>query len=193
MGAAEVVPGRECGACKVCCIAPTIDDPEIQKEAGKRCRHCKDGGEGGCGIYESRPRPCRVFFCAWRRLASFPEDWRPDITGVYGTLDAATVNGKECVALTLTLLHSEMAIIRHRPFVEFIRTTVLDDLPIYLALAGPPGHKPLRTLLNTPAMVAAARASVEAVCGLLHDAVQVIRAHPPLPYAIRHTGNNTGV
>lgn len=193
MGTAEVVPGRECGACRVCCIAPTIDDPEIQKKSGTRCRHCTEDERGGCGIYANRPTPCRVFYCAWRRLASFPDDWRPDLTGVFGTLDAATINGKQGVALTLTLLHSEMNIIRHRPFVEFIRVTVLDDLPIYLALAGPPGHKPLRTLLNTPAMRDAARASNEDVCRLLHEAVHVIKAHPPLAYTLRHHGNDTGI
>ncbi len=192
MGTAGVVPGRECGACRVCCIAPTIDDPEIQKQSGTRCRHCTDSGAGGCVIYDSRPTPCRAFYCAWRRLPSFPEDWRPDLTGVFGTLDPAVIQGQSGIALTLTLLHSEMNIIRHRPFVEFIRTTVRDGSPIYLALAGPPGHRPLRTLLNTPAMRAAAGASDEDVCRLLQDAVRTIKAHPPIPYTPQHRGNDAG-
>ena len=91
MGTADVVPGRECGECMVCCIAPTIDDPEIQKGSGTRCRHCAPAGAGGCAIYASRPKTCREFFCAWRRLASFPEDWRPDLTGVFATLDGAVI------------------------------------------------------------------------------------------------------
>lgn len=191
MGTADVVAGRECGECRVCCIAPTIDDPEIQKRSGTRCRHCKDGGDGGCAIYESRPTPCRAFFCAWRRLASFPDDWRPDLTGVFGTLDPAVIDGQQRIALTVTLLRGEMNIIRHLPFVEFIRTAVLEGSPVYLALPGPPGHKPLRTCLNTQAMSEAARAGNEYVCGLLHEAVRAIRTHPALPYALCHSGNDT--
>jgi hypothetical protein len=193
MGTADVVPGRECGACRVCCIAPTIDDPEIQKRSGTRCRHCTDGGTGGCGIYESRPTPCRVFFCAWRRLASFPEDWRPDRTGVYGTLDAAVIDGRQRIALTITLLHSETTVIRHLPFVAFVRATVLEGLPLYLALPGPPGHRPIRTFLNSETMTQAAHSGDAQVCALLHEAVNAIRAHPPLPYALRHSGNDTGI
>lgn len=49
--------------------------------AGKPCQHCK---KSGCAIYEKRPEnPCRTFRCAWLdNPAEFPEDMRPDVSGV---------------------------------------------------------------------------------------------------------------
>ena len=70
-----LIPGRDCGGCTVCCVFPTINKPEIQKQSGVRCRHCH---ETGCGIYDSRPPVCRAYYCAWRTVDIFGEDWRPD-------------------------------------------------------------------------------------------------------------------
>ena len=33
----QVIEGRECGSCTVCCVALTIDDPALQKVQGYRC------------------------------------------------------------------------------------------------------------------------------------------------------------
>ncbi|MGE3477231.1 MAG: hypothetical protein AB7H70_15620 [Rhodospirillaceae bacterium] len=44
----------------------------------------------------------------------------------------AVIEGKEGIALTLTLFHSEMNIIRHCPFVKFIRMTVLEAVCAWL-------------------------------------------------------------
>ena len=63
------VQGRECGSCQVCCIAPSIDNPDIQKMAGSPCRHSL---QGGCSIYEDRPEVCRTFFAAGGGLRAFP-------------------------------------------------------------------------------------------------------------------------
>lgn len=64
---------------------------------------------------------------------------------------------------------------------------------MYLALPSPQGHKPLRTLLNNSAMREATHHSAERVCGLLHHAIETIKAHPALPYTLQHAGNDTGV
>jgi hypothetical protein len=75
-----LVPGRECGECAVCCTHPRIDDPELQKPGGVRCINCPVGG--GCAIYEARPKPCRAFFCGWRRIGYLGDEWRPDRCGI---------------------------------------------------------------------------------------------------------------
>ena len=31
-----LIAGRDCGECTVCCVAPSIDKPEIQKLSGAR-------------------------------------------------------------------------------------------------------------------------------------------------------------
>ena len=79
MGARELVAGRDCGACTACCITPSIDNAEIQKISGVRCRHCVGNA---CDIYDTRPKVCRAFHCAWRYLPALGENWRPDKSGV---------------------------------------------------------------------------------------------------------------
>ena len=74
-----LVAGRDCGNCTVCCVAPNIDKPEIQKLSGAACRHRT---AGGCAIYESRPFLCRRFYCVWRTVDIFGEAWRPGKSGV---------------------------------------------------------------------------------------------------------------
>ena len=44
-------PGGACGACDVCCVALTIDDPALRKAQGYRCHHVVILGNG-CGIYD---------------------------------------------------------------------------------------------------------------------------------------------
>ena len=48
-----------------------IDHPDLQKMPGTTCRNCKSGG---CQIYETRPDPCRRFFCGWRYLPDLGKD-----------------------------------------------------------------------------------------------------------------------
>ena len=76
----ELVANRECGKCVVCCKVLTIDDPQLQKLPGVMCGNCKTGS--GCKIYDTRPDPCRGFFCGWRYLRELDDKWRPDKSGV---------------------------------------------------------------------------------------------------------------
>ena len=78
--APDLVAGRECGTCNVCCVALTIDDPALRKAQGYRCRNATR--DNGCTIYEDRPGTCRAFFCGWRRLKWVREPLRPDRSGV---------------------------------------------------------------------------------------------------------------
>lgn len=189
MGSTWVVPGRDCGDCMVCCIVPTIDDPDIQKKPGMHCRHCATG----CTIYDSRPKPCRDFYCAWRMLPALGPDWRPDLSGVFGILDKAVIEGKVVIALTLILNSDPARIILNGAFVSFIQTNILQNLPIYLSLPGPPGHVPLRTLISGSGAVALAHRGEGHVRVLLEKAVMFLKTQPPRPYALRHGGNDTSV
>ena len=69
-----VAPGRECGACTMCCKVYTF--PEIAKPAGVWCRHCTPGR--GCAIHDALPNQCREFFCLWMMDGTMPPGWRPD-------------------------------------------------------------------------------------------------------------------
>jgi hypothetical protein len=82
---------------------------ELQKPAGKNCRHqlgvrvgdpdqveTGKGSQpnsigrigGGCGIYHDRPQICRAYQCLWRQ-GGLEDDERPDETG--GIVDLETI------------------------------------------------------------------------------------------------------
>lgn len=65
---------RACGDCTLCCKVMAIE--ELDKAAGKWCRHCKPGH--GCQIYDSRPSECRDFNCLWLIDQRFGPHWRPN-------------------------------------------------------------------------------------------------------------------
>src|SRR5262249_20266528 len=118
---AELVPGRECGDCTVCCTVPTIDQPGIQKPAGATCRHC----DHGCRIHATRPEVCRVYFCAWRQMEIFSDDWRPDRSGVFSELETDVPDYlMASVGISLTLTGNPLKTIRQAWFIEFIATCI---------------------------------------------------------------------
>lgn len=80
----DLVPGRECGECTACCKISAINAPTLRKPAGILCPNCTGAG---CGVYETRPEPCRTFFCLWRRVATMPDELRPDRIGVMFTIE----------------------------------------------------------------------------------------------------------
>ena len=76
----ELVPGRECGGCTVCCTELHINTESLKKLAGVRCPNLRD--DCLCAIYAARPKPCRDFECGWRVMAQLGQDWRPDLSGI---------------------------------------------------------------------------------------------------------------
>src|SRR5690349_15196843 len=74
-----LVEGRSCGTCTVCCYTLPIDTPEFQKMPGAVCKNCAGRG---CGIYETRPNPCRGFYCGWWMIPQLDDEWRPDRSGI---------------------------------------------------------------------------------------------------------------
>jgi hypothetical protein len=72
--AARVVPGRACGTCTLCCKVIAVTD--FDKPPGTWCAHCVRGN--GCGIYETRPADCRIFFCHWMTEKSLGPEWKPE-------------------------------------------------------------------------------------------------------------------
>lgn len=80
----QVLSDRVCGDCTMCCTVLTVDTPDFGKPAGTPCVHLTSSG---CGIHADRPRICRTWFCAWRRVAGLPEEARPDRSGILVSLD----------------------------------------------------------------------------------------------------------
>ncbi|MEH6451467.1 MAG: hypothetical protein V7782_00355 [Psychromonas sp.] len=76
----HLVPGRECGACTVCCVVLFIDDVNFKKPADQVCENLMK--KGGCKIYSKRPYVCKDWYCAWRFMGQLDETWRPDLSGI---------------------------------------------------------------------------------------------------------------
>ncbi len=141
-----LVPGRECGACNVCCVALTIDDPELQKVQGYRCKNMLP--DKGCAIYATRPDTCRRFFCGWRQLKWVPETLRPDISGVLVRLhyEVSQTKGTKKLGVMVTLLTD--AALKAEGLAETIGAAVAADIPVFLHVPGPPGYTAAEARMN---------------------------------------------
>ncbi len=134
----ELVAGRECGSCNVCCVALTIDDPALQKVQGYRCPNTLP--DKGCAIYEARPHTCRTFYCGWRRLKWVRQTLRPDRSGVLVRLhnEVSTANGTRRMGVAVTLLDN--AALKADGLAETVAAAVAAGVPTFLHVPGPPGY-----------------------------------------------------
>ncbi len=71
---AAIVPGRDCGACSMCCKLTHV--ASLAKPAGQWCAHVDHGH--GCAIYADRPGECRAFVCDWLINPKLTPEWKPD-------------------------------------------------------------------------------------------------------------------
>ena len=187
-----LIPGRECGDCTVCCTAPSINKPEIQKLSGAACRHCTrlPSGGGGCAIYDNRPPVCRSFYCAWRTVDIFGDDWRPDKSGVLAYVETEGISEDFDLGtgIGLMLVGNPLKTVRQRWFQDFVVTGVMSSVPLFLSLPGPVGHQAATVSLNTEEMVAAIQRG--AVKDALEGALKILRGWDFAPARITHSGND---
>jgi hypothetical protein len=183
----ELIPGRDCGDCTVCCTWPTINKPEIQKVSGSTCKHCTGGG---CAIYETRFPVCRGYFCAWRTVDIFGEEWRPDKSGVlpYVETEGISEDFDLSTGIGLMLVGHAAKIIRQRWFQDFIITGVMNNVPLFLSLPGPRGHQAATVSLNTEEMVEAIRRGT--VKDALESVLRILRGWDFTPAVITYSGND---
>lgn len=57
----------------MCCKLMAID--ALAKPRAVWCPHCDQ--KRGCTVYETRPEPCRIFYCGYRMLPALDERWKP--------------------------------------------------------------------------------------------------------------------
>jgi len=184
----KLVQGRDCGACEVCCIVPSINVAEMQKASSARCQHCTQG----CAIYETRPQVCRDYFCGWRRSAMVPDDWRPDKSGVLTELVMVDITpSRQTTGVILTLIGNPLKTVRAPWFIAFVARSVAANTPVYLALPGPTGHLPAKIMLNGAAMNEALRRSQGRVKELLEKALTALKAHTFAKQTLDFSGNDT--
>jgi hypothetical protein len=181
--ALPLVPGRECGACNVCCYALTIDDPELLKPQGYRCKNSRP--DKSCAIYESRPQTCRRFYCGWRRLKWVRDGLRPDLSGVlirlHGEMSAAT--GASTLGIAVTLLTE--AALKAPGLAETVAAAVAARVPVYMNVPGPPGYTASQARINEVLEAAVAAADKAGVLDILRRARSKGRAGKHVPINLR--------
>mgnify|MGYP001551736834 CR=1 FL=1 len=179
----DLVPGRSCGDCTVCCTVMAIDKPDIQKAAGVACKFCT----GGCTIYDARTSLCRDYHCGWRQLPILDESWRPDRSGVF--VEVEEIDGE--TGISLVLVGNPLKTLRQPWFTDFVAWAVTADVLLSLGIPGPPGRQGASLPLNTVEMKAAA-ASRSQVKSLLELELKRLQAHQFAPRAITNTGHDFG-
>ena len=185
-----LVAGRECGGCTVCCVAPNIDKPEIQKQSGAACKHSLCGG---CAIHETRPPVCRAYFCAWRTVDIFGEEWRPDKSGVLAQVETEGIpeHFEFSTGIGLMLVGHASKIIRQKWFQDFVRTAIMNSIPLFLSLPGPRGYQAATTLLNTGEMLDAVKQ--DRIGDGLEKALKLLKAWKFEKAVIVNKGNDVAV
>lgn len=134
----NLVPGRECGTCNVCCVALTIDDPDLQKPQGYKCHHAER--DHSCAIYATRPQTCRTFFCGWRQLKWIRGTMRPDKSSVLVRMqrNVSRETGEEQLGVIFMLLSK--AALKAEGLAESVAAAVAAEVPVWLNVPGKPGY-----------------------------------------------------
>jgi hypothetical protein len=183
-----LVPGRECGGCDVCCVELTIEDPELQKVQGYRCRHLSPGQ--GCGIYATRPRTCREFHCGWRSLKWVRETLRPDRSGVLVRLhyEVAKSTGVPRLGVIFSLLTE--ASLKAEGLAESVAAAVNAEIPVHIHVPGPPGHTAGQARINEILLDAVRARDKPAVLRILREARKrgLVGDHRPIVLAPQPDG-----
>jgi hypothetical protein len=81
-------------------------------------------------------------------------------------------------------------IVRQRWFQDFVRWGVMNSVPLFLSLPGPPGFQAATGSLNTGEMVEAIRQ--DRIKEALESVLKQLRAWDFEPAVITHTGNDVG-
>ena len=175
----EIIAGRECGSCNVCCVALTIDEPELQKVQGYRCKNALP--DNSCAIYPTRPSTCRRFNCGWRLLKWAKPTLRPDQSGV---LIRFQHDGARRLGIIVTLLNR--GALNAEGLAETVAAAVAAGLPVYLQIPGPPGHTSAQARIDGALADAVAIRDKAAVLDVLRQARKQGRAGKYVPIRLKH-------
>jgi hypothetical protein len=171
----ELVEGRECGECTVCCVTLHIDTDEFRKLPGVRCPHLGDAR--GCSIYPIRPSACRTYHCGWRYLSFLSDSWRPDKSGVLiaftpkDELPARYASGVGFILVTPP--PGGFA----RALYHYVAHLIADEVYVTLAVPGPPGYYPAVTVLNDRLRDAAKSGNLARIEAVISEALTSAKSH----------------
>jgi hypothetical protein len=170
----QPVKERSCGECSVCCVVLNVDTREFQKMPGVPCTHLCSGG---CSIHATRFPVCREYHCGWRYLSSLGEDWRPDRCGVLidFQVDNLPAHYPKRPGIRLWIVDKKKAL--RRPLYDYVARLIAGDVPVILAVSGPPGHYPAWALLNEVLKAAVLKRDLSKVEATLAQALKDLESH----------------
>lgn len=178
----EVIAGRDCGSCNVCCVALTVDEPELQKVQGYRCKHAQP--DNSCAIYSARPKTCRDFYCGWRLLKWVKDTLRPDRSGVLIRLHVAKPeHAAGRLGISVSLLNR--AALRAEGLAETVAAAVAAGVPVYVHIPGPPGHTSGHARIDEVLAGPVAARDKQRVLDVLREAHKQGKAGPAVPIRLR--------
>jgi len=170
----ELVKERVCGECSVCCFVLNVDTAEFQKLPGFPCSHLC---EAGCSIHTTRYPVCRTYHCGWRYLQFLGDDWRPDKSGVLIDFQADDLPAHypKRPGIRVTVVDRDKAL--RRPFFDFAARLIAADVPVILAVPGPPGHFPVGAFLNDALKQAVSERNGSVVEAVVAQALKGLESH----------------
>jgi hypothetical protein len=178
----DLVDGRECGECNVCCVTLHIDSDEFRKLPGVRCPHLAAGV--GCSIYPNRPLACRTYHCGWRYLPFLSDNWRPDRSGVliaFTPKEELPPNYERGVGfIVVARPPSGLA----RAFYHYVAHLIADRVYVTLAVPGPPGYYPAVTVLNDRLRDAARSGNLARIETVISEALDSAKSHDFRPVSV---------
>jgi hypothetical protein len=188
----ELVLGRTCGSCNVCCVALTINDKDLKKVQGYRCQHTL--ADKSCAIHPMRPDTCRAFFCGWRRLKWIRETLRPDLSRVLVRLQYEVSGASKTRRLGVVFTLLDNAALKADGLAESVAAAVAADVPVYLHVPGPPGYTASQARINDVLWDAVATKDKPAVLRILRQARAKGRSgkHEPIVLS-RDAESNVGL
>jgi len=113
---------------------------ELRKLGGIPCAELRD--DGGCSIYDQRPRICRAYRCLWLK-GGFEEEDRPDRLGA--VIDILTTGG----STRLGIQEARLGAFDASPRLQQIAQMYRETMPVRIVEAGnvTDPDRPFRLLL----------------------------------------------
>ena len=171
-----LVKDRHCGSCTVCCSALTINPLEIDKDHDSFCSSCVPGV--GCTKYDTRPEICRTWHCLWRRMPTLDFNWRPDRSGVVGTMGGPE-DGYD-FTVTWDVLGPE-SVVTSRRMIDLVTNSIAAGAGVYLSAPARPGYISGKSLLNGVLGKIESDRGIEATRQIIWQELQNAKSMPQIP------------
>jgi hypothetical protein len=184
MARIEELPGRECGACTVCCTVKPISTGGIVKAPGVTCEHCT---AQGCGVYETRYDICIGYLCGWKWAPFVGDDaMRPDKSGLLFDIVQEPVDGY--IGEVTVLAFRDAGDFTRGRTPDLIASLIQRGVSVQLSRPGPPGMLNAKTRINPGFAQAVEAGDWPAFFAQLRKVVEVLDTHawePFLPPELR--------